>query len=83
MAINHASKLNVGIDAGKARLDAHIYERNIAFSVSNDPPGIWPAHPGASRGENMLRWLTWVHSRFLYASIKLPPTPYYKLLRLL
>jgi len=40
MAKHHATQVNVGIDVGKAQLDVHIYERDIAFSVPNDPPGI-------------------------------------------
>lgn len=40
MAKNHAAQVNVGIDVGKAQLDVHIYERDIAFSVPNDPAGI-------------------------------------------
>ena len=40
MARNQAAAVNVGIDVGKAQLDIHIYERNITFSVPNNPPGI-------------------------------------------
>ena len=40
MAKNNASLVNVGIDVGKAQLDVHIYERDIAFSVPNNPSGI-------------------------------------------
>lgn len=35
-----ASSVNVGTDVAKAQLDVHIYERDIAFSVPNDPTGI-------------------------------------------
>jgi transposase len=32
--------VNVGIDVGKLQLDVAIHERNLHFSVTNDPPGI-------------------------------------------
>jgi transposase len=34
------TKVNVGIDVGKAQLDIHIFERNISFSVANEGAGI-------------------------------------------
>jgi transposase len=36
----YQNQVNVGIDVGKAQLDICIHERNICFSVNNDPAGI-------------------------------------------
>ena len=38
--ISKVSSINVGIDVGKAQLDIFIHERDIYFSVDNNPQGI-------------------------------------------
>jgi transposase len=40
MASKSASRVNVGIDVGKTRLDVSVYERAVDFSAVNDAAGI-------------------------------------------